>query len=179
VSRDSTVRPRSSGEAGEGNTDIPESGGVCGIEGICRDTTEILGIGFAGVKGFAGGFGRGALGPWGEDIMKKFVHEAVSEALKLESALARLRTDHRIAILHYAPIQGTVEGEPLEIYPFLGCSRLEEPLGRYPVSDHVELRANLTNLTDKRYYDAIYRSGTPFSYVAPGRQATVSVTITL
>jgi Icc-related predicted phosphoesterase len=66
--------------------------------------------------------------------MKKFVHEAVSEALKLESALARLRTDHRIAILHYAPIQGTVEGEPLEIYPFLGCSRLEEPLGRYPVS---------------------------------------------
>ena len=98
------------------------------------DTTEVLGIGFAGVKGFAGGFGRRALGPWGEDIMKKFVHEAVNEALKLESALARLRTDHRIAILHYAPIQGTVEGEPLEIFPFLGCSRLEEPLGRYPVT---------------------------------------------
>jgi catecholate siderophore receptor len=52
-------------------------------------------------------------------------------------------------------------------------------VGRYHVSDHVELRANLTNLTDKRYYDAIYRSGTPFSYVAPGRQATVSVTVTL
>jgi Icc-related predicted phosphoesterase len=98
------------------------------------DTTEILGIGFAGVKGFAGGFGRRALGPWGEDIMKQFVHEAVSEALKLESALARLRNDHRIAILHYAPIQGTVEGEPLEIFPFLGCSRLEEPLSRYPVT---------------------------------------------
>jgi Icc-related predicted phosphoesterase len=98
------------------------------------DTTEILGIGFAGVKGFAGGFGRRALGPWGENIMKQFVHEAVSEALKLESALARLRNDHRIAILHYAPIQGTVEGEPLEIFPFLGCSRLEEPLSRYPVT---------------------------------------------
>jgi catecholate siderophore receptor len=37
----------------------------------------------------------------------------------------------------------------------------------------------VTNLTDKRYYDAIYRSGTPFSFVAPGRQATVSVTVTL
>jgi len=52
-------------------------------------------------------------------------------------------------------------------------------VGRYHVSEHVELRANLTNLTDKRYYDAIYRSGTPFSYVAPGRQATVSVAVTL
>jgi len=98
------------------------------------DSTEILGIGFAGVKGFAGGFGRRALGPWGEDIIKKFVHEAVDEALKLESALARLRNDQRIAILHYSPIQATVEGEPLEIFPFLGCSRLEEPLGRYPVT---------------------------------------------
>jgi Icc-related predicted phosphoesterase len=98
------------------------------------DTTEIHGIGFAGVKGFAGGFGRRALGPWGEDIIKKFVHECLDEALKLESALARLRTDRLIAILHYAPIQATVEGEPLEIFPFLGCSRLEEPLTRYPVS---------------------------------------------
>jgi Icc-related predicted phosphoesterase len=98
------------------------------------DSTEILGIGFAGVKGFAGGFGRRALGPWGEEIIKRFVHEAVGEALKLESALARLRNDKRIAVLHYAPIQDTVEGEPPEIFPFLGCSRLEEPLGRYPVT---------------------------------------------
>jgi Icc-related predicted phosphoesterase len=98
------------------------------------DSTEVLGIGFAGVKGFAGGFGRRALGPWGEDTIKKFVHEAVDEALKLESALARLRNDHLIAVLHYAPIQATVEGEPREIYPFLGCSRLEEPLNRYPVT---------------------------------------------
>jgi Icc-related predicted phosphoesterase len=105
-----------------------------GVTILDGDSTEILGIGFAGVKGFAGGFGRRALGPWGEDIIKKFVHEAVGEALKLESALARLRNDKRIAVLHYAPIQETVEGEPLEIFPFLGCSRLEEPLGRYPVT---------------------------------------------
>jgi Icc-related predicted phosphoesterase len=105
-----------------------------GIVTLDGDSTEILGIGFAGIKGFAGGFGRRALGPWGEQIIKKFVHEAVDEALKLESALARLRNDHLIAVLHYAPIQATVEGEPLEIFPFLGCSRLEEPLNRFPVT---------------------------------------------
>jgi Icc-related predicted phosphoesterase len=86
------------------------------------------------VKGFGGGFGKRALGPWGETIIKQFVHEAVDEALKIEAALARLRTQHLIALLHYAPIVQTVEGEPLEIYPFLGSSRLEEPIGRYPVS---------------------------------------------
>jgi Icc-related predicted phosphoesterase len=105
-----------------------------GIVPLDGDSTEIHGVGFAGVKGFAGGFGRRALGPWGEEIIKKFVHEAVDEALKLESALARLRNDSIIAILHYAPIQDTVEGEPREIFPFLGCSRLEEPLNRYPVT---------------------------------------------
>ena len=108
--------------------------GDAGVTTLDGDTTEIHGIGFAGVKGFAGGFGRRALGPWGEEIIKKFVHECLDEALKLESALARLRTERLIAILHYAPIQATVEGEPCEIFPFLGCSRLEEPLTRYPVS---------------------------------------------
>jgi Icc-related predicted phosphoesterase len=98
------------------------------------DTCEVHGVGFAGVKGFAGGFGRGTLGPWGEQAVKAFVREAVDEALKLETALARLRTEHRIALLHYAPIAGTCEGEPPEIYPFLGCSRLEEPITRYPVT---------------------------------------------
>jgi Icc-related predicted phosphoesterase len=108
--------------------------GDAGIAILDGDTAEIDGIGFAGIKGFAGGFGRRALGPWGEDIMKRFVREAIDEALKLESALARLRTEHVIAILHYAPIQATVEGEPCEIFPFLGCSRLEEPITQFPVN---------------------------------------------
>jgi Icc-related predicted phosphoesterase len=98
------------------------------------ESTEVLGIGIAGTKGFAGGFGRGTLGAWGEPAIKAFVQEAVNEALKLESALARLRTPRRIALLHYAPIAGTVEGEPIEIYPWLGTSRLEEPLDRYRVT---------------------------------------------
>lgn len=104
-----------------------------GIQVLDGEAVEINGIGFAGVKGFAGGFGRRALGPWGERAIKDFVQEALNEALKLETALARLRVERRVVMLHYAPIAGTVEGEPLEIYPFLGCSRLEEPLSRYPV----------------------------------------------
>jgi Icc-related predicted phosphoesterase len=104
-----------------------------GITLLDGDAVEIKGIGFAGVKGFCGGFGRGSLEPWGEPAVKAFVREAVDEALKLESALARLRTLRRIALLHYSPIEGTVEGEPLEIYPFLGSSRLEEPINRYQV----------------------------------------------
>ena len=97
------------------------------------DAFEVHGIGFAGVKGFAGGFGRRALGPWGEECIKLFVREAVDEALKLETSLSKLRTERRVALLHYSPIVGTVEGEPREIYAYLGSSRLEEPLIRYPV----------------------------------------------
>lgn len=105
-----------------------------GVVVLDGESCEILGVGFAGVKGFAGGFGRGTLGAWGEASVKAFVQEAIDEALKLESALARLRTPRRIAVLHYAPIRETVLGEPVEIFPFLGCSRLEEPLNRYPVT---------------------------------------------
>ena len=105
-----------------------------GVKMLDGDTFETHGVGFAGIRGFCGGFGRGALGAWGERIIKEFVHEAVNEALKLESALARLNTNQRIAVLHYAPIRDTLEGEPLEIYPFLGSSRLEEPLSRFEVT---------------------------------------------
>ncbi len=105
-----------------------------GVTMLDGDAIEIHGVGIAGVKGFGGGFGKYALGPWGESIIKEFVREAVDEALKLEKALARLRTDRMVALLHYSPIQATVDGEPVEIYPFLGSSRLEEPINRYPVS---------------------------------------------
>lgn len=104
-----------------------------GVKVLDGEPCEIDGVGIAGVKGFAGGFGRGSLGAWGEPAIKLFVQEALNEALKLEAALAKLRTRRRIAILHYSPIVGTVEGEPIDIYPFLGSSRLEEPLNRYPV----------------------------------------------
>jgi Icc-related predicted phosphoesterase len=104
-----------------------------GIKVLDGEACEVLGIGFAGVKGFAGGFGQRVLAPWGEAAVKQFVNEALQEALKLEAALSRLRSERRFALLHYAPIQDTVEGEPREIFPFLGCGRLEEPLNRYPL----------------------------------------------
>ncbi len=103
-----------------------------GISVLDGDAVEIGGVGFAGVKGFAGGFGARTLQPWGEEIIKRFVHETVEEALKLESALAKLRSGPRVALLHYSPVHDTVEGEAPEIIPFLGSSRLVEPLDRFP-----------------------------------------------
>ena len=93
-----------------------------------------IGIRIAGISGFGGGFGKHALAPWGEPAVKQFVQAAIEEALKLEKALARLRTPTIIALLHYSPVAQTVDGEPREIYPFLGSSRLEEPINRYPVT---------------------------------------------
>ena len=105
-----------------------------GVTILDGDATEIDGVGFAGVKGFGGGFGQRALEPWGEPTIKRFVQEALDEALKLESGLARLRTERRVVVLHYSPIQATVEGEPTEIFPFVGSSRLEDPLTHFPVT---------------------------------------------
>jgi Icc-related predicted phosphoesterase len=98
------------------------------------DAVEIKGVGFAGVKGFMGGFGRWTLEPWGESQLRQLVRDAVEESLRLESALARLHAATRVAVLHYAPIGDTVRGEPPEIQPFLGSSRLEEPLNRFQVA---------------------------------------------
>jgi Icc-related predicted phosphoesterase len=105
-----------------------------GVDLLDGEACEVAGVGFAGIKGFAGGFGRGTLGSWGERAIKAFVQEAIDEALKLEAALARLRTPHRVAVLHYAPIRDTIEGEPPEIFPYMGTGRLEDPLNRHPVT---------------------------------------------
>ena len=96
---------------------------------------EIDGVGFAGVKGFLGGFGRGELAPFGEPIIKAFVDEAMKEARKLENALRTLRTERSVAVLHYSPVTDTLEGEPKEIFQYLGAQRLAEPIDRF---DHVK-----------------------------------------
>lgn len=120
-----------------------------GVHVLEGEVCEIRGIGFAGTKGFGGGFGQRMLSPFGEAGVKRFVQEALNESLKLESALSRLRTEHRFAMLHYSPVSDTVEGEPLEIYPFLGCSRLEEPLNRYPLTAVFHGHAHHGQLTGK------------------------------
>lgn len=99
-----------------------------GVRVLDGDAVEIQGIGFTGVKGFAGGFGRAALGPFGERLVKDFVQEAVDEALKLERGLRELRTERRVVLVHYAPIAETLGGEPEQIFAYLGSSRLLEPI---------------------------------------------------
>jgi Icc-related predicted phosphoesterase len=101
-----------------------------GIKVLDGTAYERDGVGFAGTKGFIGGFGRGALTAFGEPQIKLMVQAAVDEALKLERALAQIRTEKRVVVLHYAPILGTVVGEAPEIYPYLGTSRLSEVVDR-------------------------------------------------
>jgi Icc-related predicted phosphoesterase len=102
------------------------------------ESVVIAGVGFAGVKGFGGGFDSHMLSMFGEGAMKAFVQEAVEEALHLDRALARLDGDYpnikKVAVLHYSPIKATVIGEPEAIFPFLGSSRLAEPLSRRGVT---------------------------------------------
>ena len=95
---------------------------------------EIDGVGFVGVKGFAGGFGRRMLGSFGEPAIKAFVAEAVTRRCGWRTPCAARGRERAVVVLHYAPIVETVEGEPLEIFPFLGCSRLAETIDRFTVS---------------------------------------------
>ncbi|HWB59693.1 MAG TPA: metallophosphoesterase [Chthoniobacteraceae bacterium] len=122
-----------------GNHDF-ESGRVAEIREIIEKTgvkildgesAEIGGVGFGGVCGFGGGFGPHMLNAWGEPLIKSFVQEAVDHALRLEQALAGLKSERRVVLLHYSPIRETVVGEDPEIFPFLGSSRLENPLDNY------------------------------------------------
>ncbi|HEX8308417.1 MAG TPA: metallophosphoesterase [Allosphingosinicella sp.] len=117
-------------EAGEAE-DVVRILQAAGVIMLGEQATVIEGVGFAGAKGFIGGFGRGELGAFGEDAIKVFVDEARNEARLLENALRSLRTERVLAVLHYAPIPETVEGEPLEIYPFLGSSRLAHAIDRF------------------------------------------------
>ena len=98
------------------------------------ETFELNGVGFAGAKGFGGGFDNHMLTPFGEESIKHFVNEAVNESLKLEVALNSLRTEKTVVVLHYAPIAATVVGEPPEIFPFLGSSRLAETIDHFNVN---------------------------------------------
>lgn len=95
------------------------------------DSYEVKGVGFAGVKGFGGGFEKYMLASFGEVHAKKFVDAAIAESMGLEKALSSLETEQKVVLLHYSPIRETIQGEPLEIYPFLGCTRLLEPIERF------------------------------------------------
>jgi Icc-related predicted phosphoesterase len=102
-----------------------------GIKVLDGTGYERDGVGFAGTKGFIGGFGRGVLTAFGEPEVKAFVKVSIDEAMKLERAMSQLRAAKRVVVLHYAPISGTVAGEAQEIYPYLGSSRLAEVVDRH------------------------------------------------
>jgi Icc-related predicted phosphoesterase len=106
-----------------------------GMTVLDEQAVEIDGVGFAGVKGFLGGFGRGELAPFGEPIIKAFVDEVLNEARKLENGLRSIRAERSVAVLHYSPIVDTLEGEPLEIFQYLGSARLADAIDRF---DHVK-----------------------------------------
>lgn len=106
-----------------------------GMTVLNEQAVEIEGVGFAGVKGFMGGYGKGELAPFGEPIAKAFVDEVMNESRKLENQLRTIRTERSVAVLHYSPIEGTIEGEPPSIYQYLGSQRLCEPIDRF---EHVK-----------------------------------------
>jgi Icc-related predicted phosphoesterase len=110
---------------------VLDQAGVVMLDGQAH---EIDGVGFAGVCGFGGGFGRRMLNAWGEPLVKQFVQEAINHAVRLEQALTKLQTEKKIVLLHYSPIRETLEGESPEIFPFMGSSRLEEPINRFRVN---------------------------------------------
>lgn len=97
------------------------AGGGAGSDGEER-------VGFAGAKGFGGGFGDRMVRGFGETATKAFVTESVVEAEALRQELRALPTQKKVAVLHYAPVAETVHGEPPEIHAFLGTSRLAEAL---------------------------------------------------
>jgi len=105
-----------------------ESAGVKVLDGTAYERDS---VGFAGTKGFVGGFGRGVLTAFGEPEIKVFVQASIDEALKLERAMSQLRTPKRVVVLHYSPIAATVQGEAAEIFPFMGTTRLAEVVDRH------------------------------------------------
>lgn len=107
-----------------------------GVKMLTGHAYEIEGVGFAGGKGFVGGFGRYMLSPFGEASIKSFVQEAVEDANAIENSIRMLRTERSVVLLHYSPVVDTVMGEPPEIHAFLGSSRLGETIDRY---DNVSL----------------------------------------
>ena len=108
-----------------------ESAGVRVLEGdgvTLRMDGATLGV--AGVKGFGGGFAGACGTEFGEPEMKAFVRHTKELAARLEHSLASLAADAKVALLHYAPVKGTLLGERLEVYPFLGSYLLGEAVDR-------------------------------------------------
>ena len=111
--------------------EILSAAGVKLLEG---ESCEVDGVGFVGVKGFAGGFGRRMLSSFGEPAIKSFVTEAVQEAMQLENACGTVQSEARARRPALRADRRDGRGRALEIFPFLGSSRLAETIDRFPVT---------------------------------------------
>jgi Icc-related predicted phosphoesterase len=112
--------------------DILETVGITVLEGesVTIDT-EGGRLGVAGLKGFGGGYAGASGSDFGEPEMKAFIRHTRDGAAQLEDALDELDdVDVRIALLHYSPVRDTLQGEPPEIFPFLGSYLLAEAIDR-------------------------------------------------
>ncbi|MEZ5260355.1 MAG: metallophosphoesterase family protein [Acidimicrobiales bacterium] len=106
-----------------------EATGVTILEGtaVRIELDDGRSLGVAGVKGFGGGFPPTAISPFGERELKAFIGHTADAAHQLRAALDGVAgCDARVALLHYAPVRDTVEGEPPEIHAFLGSQLLGE-----------------------------------------------------
>ncbi|MEX2459144.1 MAG: metallophosphoesterase [Actinomycetota bacterium] len=109
-------------------TKILTEAGVTVLEGEST-VVDVHGerLGVAGLKGFGGGFAGACASDFGEPEMKAFIRHTQDGARRLSAALEDLEgVDVRVALLHYSPIRETLQGEPLEIFPFLGSYLLAE-----------------------------------------------------
>jgi len=120
-----------------------------GIKVLDGTAYERDGVGFAGAKGFVGGFGRCVLTAFGEPEIKAFVKASIDETMKLERAMSQLRAPKRVVVLHYSPVIATVEGESPEIYAYLGTSRLAEVVDRHGANLVVHGHAHHGSLSGK------------------------------
>ena len=110
-------------------TGVLEDSGITVLEGTSTVVDTPGGsLGIAGVKGFGGGFPGASGSDFGEPEMKAFIRHTKDIAERLGAALSSLDTDRRVALLHYAPTDDTLQGERLEIYPFLGSYLLGEAI---------------------------------------------------
>lgn len=133
-------------DAGERLAKMLAAAGILLLDGTVH---EIGDVGFVGTKGFCGGFDRHFIQPFGERALKEFIEVSLTEAVALENALSKLHCPHKVALLHYAPIRATVEGEPPELHAFLGSSRLGNALDRHEVDVAVHGHAHYGSLTGK------------------------------
>jgi Icc-related predicted phosphoesterase len=115
---------------------ILEDAGITVLEGngVVLDCPDGRRLGIAGTKGFGGGFAGRCASEFGEPEMKDFIRTTMKSADRLAATLRSLDCDLRVALTHYSPVEDTLAGEPLEIYPFLGSYLLGEAIDSAPTA---------------------------------------------